>query len=66
MLNPDEMAYYAPSDLDLHCLRRYPFWSTKLKGLKFGKDLLCIHLIFQNTIRFVVIESTFKGMEDEM
>ena len=33
-VDPDEMAPYEPSYLDLHCLNSYPFWSTELKGLK--------------------------------
>ena len=32
-VDPDEMAHYEPSHLDLHCLHRY-VWSVKLKGLK--------------------------------
>ena len=29
-VDPDEMAHYEPSNLDLHCLQREKFWSTKL------------------------------------
>ena len=25
-VDPDDIAYYEPSHLDLHCLHRYPFW----------------------------------------
>ena len=32
-IDPDEKAHYKPSHLDLHCLHRYLFWSTELKGL---------------------------------
>ena len=32
-VEPDEMAHYEPSYLDLHCLQRYLFWSTGLKRL---------------------------------
>ena len=32
-VDPDEMAYYEPSHLDLHCLQKYRFWSVGLKGL---------------------------------
>ena len=32
-VNPDETALDEPSDLDLHCLHRYLFWSARLKGL---------------------------------
>ena len=31
-VDPDEMARYEPSHLDLHCLHRYLFWSAGLKG----------------------------------
>ena len=30
-VDPDEMAHYEPSHLDLHCLHRYLYWSTGLK-----------------------------------
>ena len=33
-VDPDEMALYELSHLDLHCLHRHPFWSARLKGLK--------------------------------
>ena len=33
-VDPDEMAHDEPSHLDLHCLHRYLYQSTKLKGLK--------------------------------
>ena len=32
-VDPDEMAHYEPSHLDLHCLQRYPFLSAWLKWL---------------------------------
>ena len=32
--DPDEMASYKPSHLDLHCLQRYVYWSVGMKGLK--------------------------------
>ena len=32
-VNPDEMACYKPSNLDLHCLKRYLILFTGLKGL---------------------------------
>ena len=32
-VDPDEMARYESSHLDLHCLYRYWFWSAGLKGL---------------------------------
>ena len=31
IVDPDEMAHYEPSHLDLHCLQRYMFWSAVLK-----------------------------------
>ena len=31
-VDPDEMAHYEPSHLDLHCLHRYLFRSTSWKG----------------------------------
>ena len=33
-VDPDEMALYEPSHLDLHCLQWYMFWSARLKVLK--------------------------------
>ena len=33
-VDPDEMAGYQPSHLDLHCLCRYWFWSALLKRLR--------------------------------
>ena len=32
-LDPNEMARYEPSHLDLHCLHLFLVWSTELKGL---------------------------------
>ena len=32
-VDPDEMARYEPSHLDLHCLHMYLFWSPRLNGL---------------------------------
>ena len=32
-VDPDEMARYEPSHLDLHCLHRYWLWSAGLKGV---------------------------------
>ena len=34
IVDPDEMAHYEPSHLDLHCLHRYLYQSTGLKGLR--------------------------------
>ena len=34
-VDPDEMAHYELSQLDLHCLHRYLFWSAGLKGLMY-------------------------------
>ena len=31
-VDPDEMAHYEPSHLDLQCLHRYWFWFAELKG----------------------------------
>ena len=33
-VDPDEMAHYEPSHLDLHCLQQYPYWSLGMKGLE--------------------------------
>ena len=41
-VDPDEMAHYEPSHLDLHCLHRYLFWSTGLKGLFFHLQILFV------------------------
>ena len=32
-VDPDEMACYEPSHLDLHCLQRYLYWSVWMKQL---------------------------------
>ena len=32
-VDPDEMAYYGQSHLDLHCLQRYQYWSVGMKAL---------------------------------
>ena len=32
-IDPDETAYFELSHLDLHCLRKYLYWSTVLKEL---------------------------------
>ena len=32
-VDPDEMARYEPSHLDLYCLLRYLYWPAGLKGL---------------------------------
>ena len=32
-VDPDEMAHYEPSHLDLHCLQRCLYWSVEMKGL---------------------------------
>ena len=31
-VDPDEMAHYKLSHLDLHCLHRYEFWFARLIG----------------------------------
>ena len=40
-VDPNEMAHYEPSHLDLHCLHRDMFWSVGLKGLNLIFVLLC-------------------------
>ena len=37
-VDPNEMAHYKPSHLDLYCLRRYLFWSVRLNGLTYQTD----------------------------
>ena len=52
-VHPDEMAHYEPFHLDIHCLHRYLFWSTGLKGLSLPlKDIGCRirHLNIQGLI----------------
>ena len=39
-VDPDEMAYYEPSHLDLHCLLRHRYWSAGMKRLKGTNTLL--------------------------
>ena len=38
IVDPDEMAHYEPSHLDLHCWQKYPAWSTELKRLIMRTD----------------------------
>ena len=38
-VDPDEMAHYEPSHLDLHCMHKHLNWSTGLKRLR-GIDSL--------------------------
>ena len=38
-VDPDETACYEQSDLDLHCLHRYLFWSAGLKLLTFKSQI---------------------------
>ena len=47
-VDPDEMAHYEQSHLDLHCLHRYWFWSAGLKGFiqSFFWHIRKKHLIF--------------------
>ena len=33
-VDPDEIARYEPSNLDLHCLQRYLYWSAGIEELK--------------------------------
>ena len=33
-VDPDEMAHYEPSHLDLHCLQKYLYWSIVMKEQK--------------------------------
>ena len=32
-VGPDETTSYEPSHLDMHCLQKYPSWTTRQKGL---------------------------------
>ena len=34
-VDPDEMAHYEPSHLNLHYFQRHLYWSTGIKGLKY-------------------------------
>ena len=43
-VDPDEMARNEPSHLELHCLYKYLFWSTRLKGLR-GLDIPSMEMI---------------------
>ena len=51
-VDPDEMAHYEPSHLDLHCLQRYLSWSAGPKRLWHdtfcSKSYLNTLLFFQN------------------
>ena len=39
-VDPEETDHYEPSHLDLHCLQKYLYWSSGLKGLKqFGNNM---------------------------
>ena len=46
-VDPDEMAGYNLSHLDLHCLLGYPFWSNGVKGLNIGRPYPLIILILK-------------------
>ena len=39
-MDPDETARYEPSHLDLHCLQKYLYWSTGMKGLNLSIALI--------------------------
>ena len=49
--NPDEMAHYGPSYLDIHCLQRYMFRSERLKEisclliLEIGDPRFCLSFV---------------------
>ena len=49
-VDPDETACYEPSDLDLHCLQSYLYWSVGMKGFStndnYSKWHFEIHLFF--------------------
>ena len=61
-VDPDEMAHYEPSHLDLHCLHRYLFWSTGLKGLKFsGYNVFQKSLFFHKKRASYFCQITFEN-----
>ena len=44
-VDPDETAHYEPSDLELHCLQRYLYWSA---GMKRFNPMTILVLKFNN------------------
>ena len=54
-VDPDEMAYYKPSHLDLHCLQRYMVCSAGIKeltlvGLEFYSPINIIKVILSQSL----------------
>ena len=58
--DPDEMAYYEWSHLDLHCLCRYLFWSAGLKWFSYMCNEIVIYdnaaAVGTRYIFYIVIE----------
>ena len=52
-VDPDEMAHYEPSHLDLHCLQRYLFQSARLKRLRLGRKKDCIVCAILITTQYI-------------
>ena len=50
-VDPDKMAHYDLSHLDLQCLHRCWFWFARLKGLKVIKGI--VHGITRTTYLFL-------------
>ena len=56
-VDPDEMAHYEPSHLDLQCLLRYMVWPTGLKWLRNG----AIPVSSFMSEELLLLSSYFKG-----
>ena len=60
-VDPDEMAHYEPSHLDLHCLQRYLPRSAGMKGLRLHVFYYCYSLP-----GFIKTESSYKSYIDKV
>ena len=63
--DPDETTHYEPSHLDLHCLHKYLYRSTGLKGLKGWINCFCRFVQGANIcdfmFAFLLMEFLLKG-----
>ena len=58
-VDPDEMAHYEPSHLDLHCLQRYLCWSAGMKEVSplYYNITVVLLCICTHLASFVVVRS---------
>ena len=53
-VDPDGMAHYEPSHLDLHCFQRYSCWSAGLNGLNI-REILDLPFLHSKTLTYIVL-----------